>query len=222
LLITSLEEKINSGPSEVWKCLQGNGLTTDKLQEWKRKSLFYMGKAELKNKDFEDSVTHLETALALTPPNAKDIPILKDLLETARKYRAAELKKEKSTWSKAFKSSKAAHDADEAAAAAAAAAATPSGPQSPVNGAARSSSHASSSGTHAASSSTVNVSKGGDKVHIDMNSILGKDTKSSDSDSLDVVAKRDDTFFNMVFGLGFLSVLGGGLFWMYRTRFLRR
>jgi cobalamin biosynthesis Mg chelatase CobN len=143
-------------------------------------------------------------------------------LETARKYRAAELKKEKSTWSKAFKSSKAAHDADEAAAAAAAAAAPPSGPQSPVNGAARSSSHASSSGTHAASSSTVNVSKGGDKVHIDMNSILGKDTKSSDSDSLDVVAKRDDTFFNMVFGLGFLSVLGGGLFWMYRTRFLRR
>lgn len=208
LLITSLESKINSGPSEVWKCLEANGLTLEKLVEWKRKSLFYMGKAELKNKDFDDAVTHLESALALTPPKAKDAAVLKDLLETAKKYRAAELKKEKNTWSKAFKSSKAEQEAEEAATkAATASASSPATKQQRPNGHAAPADDASSKAT---------VSKTGDKIHIDMNSILGKASKADGT-----VAKRDDTFFNMMFGLGFLGVVGGFL-WAYRLRFWRR
>jgi cobalamin biosynthesis Mg chelatase CobN len=178
----------------------------EKLLEWKRKSLFYMGKAELKIKCFDDAVMHLESALALTPAKAKDATVLKDLLETAKKYRAAELKKEKNTWSKAFKSSKAEHEAEEAAAAAAAAASATSkkhGRGSTPNGA----------------ESKVTVSKEGDKVNIDMNSILGKPSKT-DKPS-EALAKRDDAFFNMIFGLGFLGVMGGVL-WAYRLRFWRR
>lgn len=204
LLIQSLEDKINAGPSEVWKCLQARSVSYDKLQEWKRKSYFYLGKAELKNKEFDDAASHLEAAVALTPSSAKDLGKIKELLETAKKHRAAELKREKSTWSRAFKSSKAEHEAEEAAAAAAQ---TP--PSSPTT--------RSSSG----GGDGVTVSKGGG-VHIDMNSILGKTGKTGKkADPVDAIAKKDDTVFNMIFGLGFLGVVGG-LFWMFRARLWRR
>ena len=111
--MSSLEDKISTGSSEVWKCLvTEKSVTLEKLLDWKRKALFYMGKAELKNKDFEESVQHLEQALALSGTGS-DAAKLKELLETARKHRAAELKREKSTWSKAFKVSKAEQEAEE-------------------------------------------------------------------------------------------------------------
>ncbi len=99
-------------------------MTLDKLIDWKRKALFYMGKAELKIKDFESCVTHLEQALSLCV-GGPDAPRIKEMLETARKHRAAELKREKSTWSKAFKVSKAEQEAEEVVAATSSPAASP-------------------------------------------------------------------------------------------------
>ena len=105
MLISALEERMDGG--QVWQCLQDRGMTKTKLiKEWKTKSYFLAGKAELLRKEYDVSIGHLESALTLLaddPQSSTEIVKLKELLATATKKRTAELKKEKSTWSKAFK-----------------------------------------------------------------------------------------------------------------------
>ena len=104
MLISALEERMDGG--QVWQCLQDRGMTkTKQIKEWKTKSYFLAGKAELLRKEYDVAINHLESGLALCandPQSSTDIVKLKDLLATATKKRTAELKKEKSTWSKAF------------------------------------------------------------------------------------------------------------------------
>jgi hypothetical protein len=94
----------------VWQCLLDRGMTKNKLlKEWKIKSYFLAGKAELLKKEYDASISHLEDALKILaddPQSIAEITKLKDLLSTAMKKRSAELKKEKSTWSKAFQKNK--------------------------------------------------------------------------------------------------------------------
>jgi hypothetical protein len=108
MLITALEERMKDGL--VWQCLLDRGMTKNKLlKEWKIKSYFLAGKAELLKKEYDASIAHLEDALKILaddPQSIAEITKLKDLLSTAMKKRSAELKKEKSTWSKAFQKNK--------------------------------------------------------------------------------------------------------------------
>lgn len=108
MLITALEERMKDGL--VWQCLLDRGMTKNKLlKEWKIKSYFLAGKAELLKKEYDASISHLEDALKILaddPQSTAEITKLKDLLSTAMKKRSAELKKEKSTWSKAFQKNK--------------------------------------------------------------------------------------------------------------------
>ena len=108
MLISALEERMEEG--QVWKCLLERGMTKNKLiKEWKIKSYFLAGKAELLRKEYDSSMSHIESALRLLEGDINataEITKLKDLLSTATKKKSAELKKEKSTWSKAFQKNK--------------------------------------------------------------------------------------------------------------------
>ena len=122
MLITALEERMPDGL--VWQCLLERGMTANKLlKEWKTKSYFLAGKAELLRKEYDSSIAFLESGLKFLnddPQYIEKITKLKELLSTATKKRAEELKKEKSTWSKAFQKNKAELDKVEIESAAAA------------------------------------------------------------------------------------------------------
>lgn len=122
MLITALEERMPDGL--VWQCLLERGMTANKLlKEWKTKSYFLAGKAELLRKEYDSSIAFLESGLKFLnddPQYLEKITKLKELLSTATKKRAEELKKEKSTWSKAFQKNKAELDKVEIESAAAA------------------------------------------------------------------------------------------------------
>lgn len=101
----------------VWISLILRGMTRDKLiKEWKKKSLFYLGKAELMRQNYKKSVEHLEAALRLIvndPTQAKHVEELKELIAQAGKKLSSQLQKEKAIWSKAFeKNSTAPHEED--------------------------------------------------------------------------------------------------------------
>lgn len=104
-LIKSLEKNIPN--SQIWKCLLQNNITIDKLQkEWKKKSHFYIGKAELCRKNFEEAVQHLTAALNLIIDDktlSTNISELKQLLTEAKTKRNAVKKKEQNMWENAFK-----------------------------------------------------------------------------------------------------------------------
>jgi tetratricopeptide (TPR) repeat protein len=108
LLISAIEERMETGL--VWKCLLERGMTQNKLlKEWKKKSYFLAGKAELLNKEYKNAIIHLENAIKLIDgdvQSAAEILKLKDLLKSAMKKKSAELKREKDTWAKAFQKNK--------------------------------------------------------------------------------------------------------------------
>lgn len=108
MLISALEERIEEG--QVWQQLLERGMTKNKLvKEWKIKSYFLAGKSELLKKDYETSIALLEAGLKILdndPLALAEITKLKDLHVSATKKRSAELKKEKSTWAKAFQKNK--------------------------------------------------------------------------------------------------------------------
>jgi tetratricopeptide (TPR) repeat protein len=104
-LVSAIEERIDNG--KVWQQLVSRGMTLKKLRnEWKKKSHFLAGKADLMRREYDTAVTNLEEALRLTlhddPTAAAEEAKLRELLQVATKKRAAELKKEKSTWTRAF------------------------------------------------------------------------------------------------------------------------
>ena len=108
MLISALEERMEDG--QVWKYLLERGMTKNKLiKEWKIKSYFLAGKSELLRKEYDTSIALLEAGLKILendPSAAAEITKLKDLHSSASKKRSAELKKEKSTWAKAFQKNK--------------------------------------------------------------------------------------------------------------------
>ncbi len=108
MLIRSLEKNIPT--SRIWDCLVENGVTLEQLQrQWKRKALYYIGKAHLKRKSFKEAVTHLEEAYNLIAEDAnfvKNAAELKVLLTDAKARLNKENQREKATWAKAFKKGK--------------------------------------------------------------------------------------------------------------------
>lgn len=113
-LISALEPRMETG--KVWQCLLRDGMTKDKLfKEWKKKSLFYIGKSELMRKNYKTAIDRLREALQILstdnltnvhPSISNNITELKDLLVLAEKKKGDEIKREKSTWQKAFKKDK--------------------------------------------------------------------------------------------------------------------
>ena len=99
MLVSAIEERIESG--KVWQELVARGMTEKKLKnEWKKKSYFLAGKADLMRREYDTSVSNLEEALKLTVHDdssstaAAEEAKLKELLQIAIKKRAAELKKQ--------------------------------------------------------------------------------------------------------------------------------
>jgi tetratricopeptide (TPR) repeat protein len=113
-LITALEPRMETG--KVWQCLLKEGMTKDKLfKEWKKKSLFYIGKSELMRKNYQTAIDRMREALEIIdtdnqdnvhPSIANNIIELKELIVQAEKKKNDEIKREKSTWQKAFKKDK--------------------------------------------------------------------------------------------------------------------
>lgn len=117
-MIEALENRIVTGSkaSQVWHSLvTDRGMTFEKLMVWKRKSFFLLAKSFYFKKDYSMSIPFFEAALVTfdSDPSAAtttsstssktDYIRIKDMLATAKKYFQQERKKEKSTWSKAFK-----------------------------------------------------------------------------------------------------------------------
>ena len=92
---------------ELWRKLNEIGVNEDKvLKDWKKKSLFYQGKAELLRRNYTASIDLLESALELVKNDenyAASVKELRGLILKAKQQRADESKKEKSTWQNAFK-----------------------------------------------------------------------------------------------------------------------
>lgn len=110
LLVEALENGKDDN-AKVRAALVARGVTDDKLsKDWKKKSLFHLGRAEFFNQDFEDAVSHLKSALDIAGPDAKDVA---EILEKAQVRLAQVRRKEKSMWSKAFKSNSEVHDDDD-------------------------------------------------------------------------------------------------------------
>jgi hypothetical protein len=95
--------------SAFWNKMVDNGITEEKLlRDWKKKSLYCLGKAELARKNYTEAVDHLEAALKIlgnytdsgSAANAKDF---RGLIAKAKHLKAEETRKEKSTWATAFR-----------------------------------------------------------------------------------------------------------------------
>jgi tetratricopeptide (TPR) repeat protein len=104
VLIGHLEMNIPDG--QVWKYLVENGVTEDKLRKlWKKKAYYYLGKAEMKRKNYKEAIKALQSALALIADDAAltaQSDELRDLINVSKSGHAAENKKQKQTWTKAF------------------------------------------------------------------------------------------------------------------------
>lgn len=93
----------------------GTGMTEERLQkEWKKKTLFLMGKAHLGLGNLQEAVDTLKSSLALIAGDAalvKQADELRKLIADAQARRSKELRKEKAVWSKAFEKGKAPENA---------------------------------------------------------------------------------------------------------------
>eukprot|EP01035_Chromulina_nebulosa_P035038 gene35038-47081_t len=107
VLIAAVEGTKQKG--EFWKKMVENGVSEEKLlRDWKKKSLYCLGKAELARKNYTQAVEHLEAALKIlsnynddgSAANMKDF---RSLIAKAKHLKAEEVKKEKSTWATAFR-----------------------------------------------------------------------------------------------------------------------
>jgi tetratricopeptide (TPR) repeat protein len=105
MLIDAMETQISKG-SKVWEEFQKRGMTLEKLtKDWKKKSLFYKGKACLLQRDYDGACENFDLALRLVkddPALTKQSKELSDFLAQAKKLKAVAERKEKDTWKKAF------------------------------------------------------------------------------------------------------------------------
>lgn len=107
MLVEALEGQISKGKSKVWEEFKKRGMSLAKLtKDWKKKSLFYKGKACLLQRDYEGATENFEKALVLVQGDeslSKQAEELSAFLAQAKKLKAVAEKKEKATWQKAFK-----------------------------------------------------------------------------------------------------------------------
>jgi hypothetical protein len=97
-----MESKI--GNSELWKAMvETNVMTFEKMRELKVKALRMVAKSEVHRKNYEQAKIALEVAVPLVAPEVKLHKELNDLLIEVSKKLAAEEKREKNVWQKAFK-----------------------------------------------------------------------------------------------------------------------
>lgn len=114
MLIAALESRIPSG--EVWQCLLSTGMTADRLQkEWKKKTLFLMGKAQLGMTNFQEALDCFKRALALiaedaSPTMVKQADELRKLVADTQAKLTRQLRKEKATWKSAFEKNRRSSD----------------------------------------------------------------------------------------------------------------
>lgn len=94
----------------MWQCLVSQGMTLDKYnKDWKKKSYFLIGKAELGLGNYQSALDNLKAALALIekdPALVKQNDELRTLITQATTKLKAENKKQRDTWSKAFEKGK--------------------------------------------------------------------------------------------------------------------
>ena len=216
ILINSLETKIPDG--EIWKCLSSTGITLDKLQkEWKKKALYFVGKAELKRQNYQAALDSLGLALQLIdkdPKLAANAQELRDLIDGAQKRRSKEKQREKQTWSKAFQKNKTVKEDEHSTSG------VSSGATSPTpNG------HGEVKvETIGADLSAVDFSK--IKVDLGLNSLSGlaskdkKKNQSSDKSGQQQALWQPDAagYGTMLMGLGILGLVGGAAYWWLRLR----
>jgi len=198
LLIRSLEKNIPD--SMIWMCLQGNGVTMEQLQrQWKRKALYYIGKAQLKRKNYQEAVVHLEEAYNLIADDAslaKQVAELKALLADAKARLNKENKREKDTWAKAFKKGKTEvesiyHDPLDTP--------TSSAPTTPVH-----------------SSTPLDPNN----LKFDLSDLGGKDgkKKKKSAESSTALTSWSTPYFYTAFFVAFFAAVGGGSFWYFNHR----
>ncbi len=124
MLIDAMESQITKSKSKVWEEFQKRGMSLEKLtKDWKKKSLFYKGKACLLQRDYDGACENFDLALRLVKDDAalaKQSKELSDFLSQAKKLKAVAERKEKEMWKKAFNKSKEEGDKEAAAAAEAA------------------------------------------------------------------------------------------------------
>ncbi len=214
LLIKTLEARIPE--AQIWQALLKAGFTQDKLLKGiKKKSHFYIGKAELYRKNYEEALGHFEQSLALIASDAAyaaEAKQLKEFISTASKLRGQEKKREKSTWSKAFSKSQKEYD---------------SAPSSP----------APSSNKHSMNDQPLSAttSKGSvtnfNGIKLDMSAVEGVNKDGNAGKKDEMLAKigsravaasagsgTDSSFGGLLFGVGLLGLIGGGLYWWSRLQ----
>jgi hypothetical protein len=209
VLITTLESRIPS--ALVWKALVKGGMTLEKLQKsMKKKSLYLIGKAEMSRKLYADAVSSFEQSLSLISGDTsdaymKEIKELKDLIAGAQKEIAAEKKKEKSTWKKAFSKSKKEYAEADQQATAESASSSPSSPN-----------------THHqpqyAGSKNANASTPLDVSKLKVDTDFLSDTKKSKRNSTALWNPPPLSSHVVLLGLGVMGLLGGVAFWWTRLR----
>ena len=106
MLIDAMESQISKTTSKVWEEFQKRGMSLEKLtKDWKKKSLFYKGKACLLQRDYDGACENFDLALRLVKDDPKlgtQAKELADFFAQAKKLKAVALRKEKDTWKKAF------------------------------------------------------------------------------------------------------------------------
>lgn len=250
LLVNTLQARIPE--AKIWEALvEKQGFTMDKLLKGiKKKSHFYVGKAELYRKNYSEALDHFEKSLKLIDGDTnylKEAKQLKDFIATTNKQSSAEKKREKDTWSKAFSKSKKEYAEVEE--------------QSPAKKNMSSSSMDDSRKPETASAAPVKASASfsssvkktvdlGNGVKVDMSALdpisepktsssssskinnssssssskTGSKTGGKNNNNGQVVAADGPItgFYNTLMGMGLLSLVGGGLFWWLRIRSGRR
>jgi len=199
VLIHSLEKNIPAG--QVWQCLLENGITLDKLRkEWKKKALFCIGKSELNRQNYQEAIERFEEALGLIVGDealATQTKELRALLAEAQSKKLSEKKKEKATWSKAFRKNQTdTEDSGDSTADAVNTASSKKAKGSTISSIGR-----------AADKGSVNQSK----IKVDP---LGSGSVDGDPESSSVVSP-----YGVLIGLGIVGIVGGLLaFYLNRRR----
>jgi hypothetical protein len=199
VLIAAVEGTKPKG--EFWKKMVENGVSEEKLlRDWKKKSLYCLGKAELARKNYTQAVEHLEAALKIlsnynddgSAANMKDF---RSLIAKAKHLKAEEVRKEKSTWATAFRKNETEPEVTSES--------TPSSPQRDGKGAPPLTPPPSVKKPKANTSSSNNKQP------------RGSSSSSSSSSWFSFSS------YSMFLGLGFVSLLGSATFWYLRNRIKR-
>jgi hypothetical protein len=200
--------------SLIWQCLTENGITLDQLQKvWKKKSLYFIGKAQLRRQNYKEAIESLEEALVLVSndsEHAASANELRELIKDAKAKYTKEKAKEKSTWSKAFKkgkeeSSSMYHDPTDKIAS-----------ESPTSDSALNSSNTSSVPKKSGKSST---GLDPNSIKVDLSTLSKLSEKKTKKSSTQAMISWQPDFlaqYGIYLGLGAMFLGGVAAFWWFR------